>query len=151
MEWGAAADIFITQSTITPVSPALPDLWLRWWLQNRKQKLFKIWQKLLAEGQSSWTKMLALNFLISVREWRAIMKVFLISSDDQWDGSPGERTALPLPDWRRLFGTNLSDERRVEVVTGWVELFSMPSALSSSIDCGIAGWQKPTKTNRILV
>ena len=40
---------------------------------------------------SSWTKMLALNFLISVREWSGIMRAFLIWSDDQWDDCPEER------------------------------------------------------------
>ena len=109
---------------------------------------------------SSWTKMLALNFLISVREWSGIMRAFLIWSDDQWDDSPEERknsltapvfafrqTRLGRVVWHKFVS-------RVQAVTGWVELcWVLPvlSALSSSIDCGIAGWQKPTKTNRILV
>ena len=111
------------------------------------------WQTL----SSSWTKMLALNFLISVREWGEVMRAFLISADDQLDDSPGDRTVWLVPDWRRQF---LQFSRRVvwhkfvwrvQTLTAWAELFSVLSALSSSIDCGIAGWQKPTKTNRILV
>ena len=66
MECSAAADIFITQSRIIPLLSCQGPGVHNYKTQNRNYSdLTKnYWQTL----SSSWTKMLALNFLISVRE-----------------------------------------------------------------------------------